>query len=99
MTLLKNATTEAVQRTVNRMCDEVLTKVKKLTKKQIAFNRQRVNAAYGRVGHGIQVPIMQLGSIMDAGEKTIAEGADDARLDSVIADAINAVRYPNHLVP
>jgi hypothetical protein len=36
----------------------------KPTKRQIAADRQRVNAAYGRVANGVLVPIMSLGRIM-----------------------------------
>lgn len=65
---------------------------KKTSKAQAARDRQRVNAAYGRAAHGVQVPIMKLGAIMDAGLAALAAGGDDAAIEAAVKAAVDQVR-------
>lgn len=66
--------------------------MKKPTKKQAQADRSRVNAVYGRVANGVQVPIMSLGRIMDAGLAALAAGGDDDAIGLAIETAIDRVR-------
>lgn len=66
--------------------------MRKPTKKQQAADRSRVNAAYGRVANGVQVPITSLGRIMDAGLAAVVAGGDDEALDAAVKAAVDKVR-------
>lgn len=64
----------------------------KVTKKQAQADRSRVSAIYGRVANGVQVPIMSLGRIMDAGLAAVAAGGDDAAVAAAVRQAVDRVR-------
>lgn len=66
--------------------------MKKPTKKQVQADRSRVNAVYGRVANGVQVPIMSLGRIMDAGLAALAAGGDDAAIALAVKAVVDRVR-------
>ncbi len=98
---------EAVARTVARLSEEYFEKTgstvapdgrivakaaRKPTAKQKKIDDARVTRAYGRVAHGVQVPIMSTVAIMKAGQDAIAAGADDATLDAAVLAAVKKVR-------
>jgi hypothetical protein len=62
------------------------------TKKQAQADRSRVNAVYGRVANGVQVPIMSLGRVMDAGLAALAAGGDDAAIALAVKAVVDPVR-------
>ncbi len=67
---------------------------RKTTRKQEQADRSRVNAIYGRVAQNVQVPIMSLGRIMDAGLAALAAGGDDAQVALAVKTVVDRVRTP-----
>lgn len=61
-------------------------KKKKLSKKAL---EREIEKVFNRVGHGVQIGIMDLGSIFKAGEKAYAAGED---MERAIKAAIEKVR-------
>lgn len=96
MTNLKDATPGQIKQTAYRMADEAVAGVrngrKPTAKQQKKIDDARVTRAYGRVAHGVQVPIMSTVAIMRAGQEAIAAGADDAALDAAVKAAVDKVK-------
>lgn len=63
----------------------------KPSKKQRA-DRDRVSAAFRRVAGGVQVPIMSLTAIMNAGLAALSAGGDDAAVEAAVKRAVDAVK-------
>ena len=64
-------------------------KPKKLSKKALEREIERI---YGKHGHGVQVPIMDLGKIFKAGEDAYASSGDLDAVDTAVKDAIQKYR-------
>ena len=60
-----------------------------MTKKQIT---KVVGAIYARIGNGVQVPIMSLGAVREAGEACLREGLTEASAEHAMREALEAVR-------
>lgn len=63
-----------------------------MTKKEIKAARDRVSAIYGKRCHGIQIPIMAMGKVMDTGMAAIAEGLDDAGVGDKVVAYVETIR-------
>jgi len=65
------------------------TKTRKATKKQID---RRVEQAYYRSCSGIQINIMDIGRVFEAGRVSVAGGADDVELETAIRAFVDTIR-------
>jgi hypothetical protein len=63
--------------------------MKKLSRKQIERN---VNDIFRRIGEGVQVPIMSLGTVLSTGERSLQAGETLELAETKMQAALDAVR-------
>lgn len=63
-----------------------------MTKKQKQANEQRITKIYGKVASGIQVPIMKLPAISNAGMSALLAGGDDEAIGAAISGLVETFR-------
>jgi hypothetical protein len=61
----------------------------KHTKRQLAKIDREIDVLFNRHGHGVQIPIMKLGTITDAGRAAALAGGD---VEAAVIAAIALVR-------
>jgi hypothetical protein len=64
----------------------------RVTKKQQKQIDRRVEQAYYATCSGVQINMMDIGKVFNAGRKAIAEGADEDSLRSTIVEFVETIR-------
>jgi len=64
----------------------------KLTKRQQNALDKKIEQAYYATCRGVQIDIMDIGKVFDAGYKALAEGADDETLKAKIVAFVETIR-------
>jgi len=63
-----------------------------VTKRQQKQIDKRIERAYYATCSGVQINIMDIGKVFDAGRKALAEGADEAGLKTAIVEFVETIR-------
>jgi len=64
----------------------------RVTKKQQKAIDERVEQAYYATCHGVQIGIMDIGKVFDAGREALAGGADEEALRKAIVEFVETIR-------
>lgn len=64
----------------------------KKTKRQEQADRARVSRIYGRVAHGVQIPVASLSAVMAAGMAALDAGGDDSAIGAAVSAKVGEVR-------
>ena len=60
--------------------------------RQEKINDKRIERIYGRACSGVQINVMDIGSVFAVGHRVIAAGADDVELEKAIVAYVDTIR-------
>ena len=63
-----------------------------MTKKQKKAIDRRVEKAFYDTCSGVQISVLDIGKVFDAGRVAVADGADDDALRAAVVEFVNTVR-------
>lgn len=63
-----------------------------MTNRELKIADARINKIYARSCSGVQIDIMQIGSVFSVGRRAIMAGADDAALEKAIVEFVQTIR-------